>query len=199
MPPVRKAPLVLCAAFLASSSVAATTAKAARAPTLDRLPTPPRREQPATPSGRVYSLAVARICAGALLFEKTHAIGTRAGALAVARDIRASTRRRLRRVAEVPAPPSLRRPIARWLSLQRRLAASYADNWVRIYETIDAARTPKQHAELARRLEKLVHAPDALRRAAGRLELKLNLPDCTGGDRRAPAGEGRSDSSGPSA
>jgi hypothetical protein len=192
--PVRKALLVLCAAFVASSSVAATT-KAEPARTPDQR-TALRQEQPATNAARVYSLAVARICAGALLFEEAHAIGTRAGALAVARDIRASTRRRLRRVADVPAPPALQRPIARWLSLQRRLAASYADNWVRIYETIDAARTPKEHAGLARRLQKLVHTPDALRRAAGRLELELNLPDCTGGDPHAPAG-GSNEPSGP--
>ena len=101
MPHVRRALLVLGAAFLASSSVAATTANAAPASTVD-LPTPLREAQPATTAGRVYSLAVARICADALLFEKAHAIGTRAGALAVARDIRASTRRRLQRVADIP-------------------------------------------------------------------------------------------------
>ena len=198
MPHVRRALLVLGAAFLAGSSVAATTANAAPASTVD-LPTPLREAQPATTAGRVYSLAVARICADALLFEKAHAIGTRAGALAVARDIRASTRRRLQRVADIPTPPALRRPIARWLSLQRRLAASYAENWVRIYDTIDAARTPKEHAMLARRLRKLVHAPDALRRAAGGLELTLNVPDCTGGDPRTPGGEDTSEPSGPTA
>ena len=163
---------------------------------LDR-PTHPRQAQPPITAGGVYSLAVARICAGALLFEEAHAIGTRAGALAVARDIRASARRRFARVANVPTPPALQRPVARWLVLERRLAASYADHWVRMYDTIDAARTPKQHAELASRLEKLVHAPDGLRRAAGRLELRLNLPDCTGGD--PPAGVDRSQVRGPSA
>ena len=35
--------------------------------------------------------------------------------------------------------------------------------------------------KLARRLHQLVHASDPLRRAAGCLELKLHLPDCTGG------------------
>ncbi len=35
-----------------------------------------------------------------------------------------------------------------------------ATTWVRIYDTIDAARTPAQQATLAERLEKLVHAPD---------------------------------------
>jgi hypothetical protein len=175
MPPVRKAPIILCAAVLASSSVAVTTAKAAGAPTFDA----------------AYSLAVTQICAGALLFDHAHSTGTRAGALAVARDIRASTSRRLVRVADVPAPPELQRTVDRWLSLQRRLAASYAYNWVRIYETIDAARTPKQHAQLVSRLEKFVHAPDALRQEAGRLELSLNVPDCTGGDPGPPRSVGR--------
>ena len=46
-----------------------------------------------------YSLSVARICAGALLFEHPHAIGTDAGARAAARDIRRSTRRGRRRSA----------------------------------------------------------------------------------------------------
>ena len=42
-----------------------------------------------------WSGAVARICANALLFEEEHQLGNRAGAIAVARDIRASTARRL--------------------------------------------------------------------------------------------------------
>jgi hypothetical protein len=70
---------------------------------------------------------------------------------------------------------------SRWISLQRRLAASYARAWVRIYDTIDAARTPAQGATLAEHLHELVHAPDALRLAAGRLELQLHVPDRTGG------------------
>jgi hypothetical protein len=50
-----------------------------------------------------------------------------------------------------------------------------------MYDTIDAARTPAQRATLAERLERLVHVPDPLRLAAGRLELELHVPDCTGG------------------
>jgi hypothetical protein len=57
----------------------------------------------------------------------------------------------------------------------------YARTWVRIYDTIDAANTRAQKATLAERLEKLVHAPDALKLAARRLELELHVPDCTGG------------------
>ena len=51
----------------------------------------------------------------------------------------------------------------------------------RIYDTIDAAHTPTQRATLAKRLDKLVHAPDALKSTARHLELELHVPDCTGG------------------
>jgi len=139
------------------------------------------QQLPAATGKAAYSLAVTRICAGALLFEHAHAIGTDAGARAVAQDIRRSARRRLDRVAAVPVPPELRRPAGRWISLQRRLAESYATNWLRIHYAIDAARTPLQRARLAKRLETFVHAPDRLRRAAGKLELALHVPDCTGG------------------
>ena len=128
-----------------------------------------------------YSLAVTRICAGALLFDHKHRMGTRADALAVARDIRASTARRLARVTALSVPPELQHTSSRWISSQRRLASLYARTWVRIYDTIDAARTPAQRATLAERLEELVHAPDPLKLVAGRLELELHVPDCTGG------------------
>jgi hypothetical protein len=135
---------------------------------------------PGNPSAAAYSLAVTRICAGALLFDHAHHMATRADALAVARDIRASTARRLARVAAVPVPPELRRISSRWASSQRRLAAAYARAWVRIHDIVDAAHTPGQRATLAARLHQLVHAPDPLRLAAGRLELELHIPDCTG-------------------
>jgi hypothetical protein len=128
-----------------------------------------------------YSLAVTRICAGALLFDHKHRMGTRADALAVARDIRASTARRLALVTALSVPPVLQHTSDRWISSQRRLASLFARTWVRIYDTIDAARTPAQRATLAERLEKLVHAPDSLKLVAGRLELELHIPDCTGG------------------
>jgi hypothetical protein len=128
-----------------------------------------------------YSIAVARICGGALLFDHAHQMGTRADARAVARDIRASTAHRLVRVTALPTPPELKRISRRWISSQRGLAAMYARIWVRIYDTIDAAHTPAQRAALPGRLEQLVHAPDSLKRAAGRLELELDVPDCTGG------------------
>jgi hypothetical protein len=134
-------------------------------------------------SAAEYSLAVTGICAGALLFEHPQQMGTRADALSVARDIRASTARRLAGVRALSVPSELQRMSSRWISSQRRLASLYARTWVRIYETIDAARTPGQRATLAERLEPLVHAPDSLRLVAGRLELGLHVPDCTGGDR----------------
>ena len=75
----------------------------------------------------------------------------------------------------------MRRLSSRWVSSQRRLAALYARLWVRIYDTIDAARTPAQVTTQADRLQRLVAAPDALRLVARRLELQLHVPDCTGG------------------
>src|SRR5262245_10933525 len=136
------------------------------------------------PAGRAaavkYSRAVTRICAGAVLFEHAHEMGTRADALEVASDIRASTARRLALVVAVPVPRRLRPISRRWIASQRRLAAIFARSWVQIYDAIDAAQTPEQIAALPRRLHRFVHAPDRLRLAAGRLELKLHVPDCTG-------------------
>lgn len=128
-----------------------------------------------------YSLAVTRICAGALLFDHAHHMGTRADARSVARDIRGSTARRLARVTALSVPSELEPLSSRWISSQRRLAAVYARAWVQIYDTIDAAHTPAQRDGLAERLHELVHASDPLRLAAGRLELELHVPDCTGG------------------
>jgi hypothetical protein len=132
-------------------------------------------------SAAEYSLAVTRVCAGALLFDHAHDLGTRADALSVARDIRASTSRRLARVTALSAPPQLQQTSSRWILSQRRLASLYARTWVQIYDTIDAARTPAQLTTLAAHLQELVHAPDPLKLAAGRLELELHVPDCTGG------------------
>lgn len=132
-------------------------------------------------SATEYTRGVWRICGGSLLFDHPHDMGTRADALSVARDIRASTAQRLVRVSALSVPRELRRISSLWISSQRRLAASYARNWVRIYDAIEAAVTPAQNAALPSRLHRLVHAPDRLRLAAGRLELRLHVPDCTGG------------------
>ena|SRR5215470_12966122 len=134
-----------------------------------------------SPAAAEYSIAVSRICAGALLFDHPHHMGTRSDAVAVARDIRLSTARRLKHVAAVAVPPELQSTSSRWIASQRRLAAMYARIWVRINDAIDGARTPAQKATLPKRLERLVHMPDRLRHAAGRLELALAVPDCTGG------------------
>jgi hypothetical protein len=131
-------------------------------------------------SASQYSAAVTRICAGALLFDHAHEVGTRADALAVAQDIEDSTARRLARVVAVPVPAALRRVSGRWVSSQRALAAVFARTWVQIYDAVAAAQTPAQQAALPRRLRELVHAPDPLRLIAGRLELELHVPDCTG-------------------
>ena len=172
--------IAAAAALFASLTSAAATAGTTRLPTAHRLTAVPSHQWRA--AGERYSLAVARICSGALLFEHAHAIGTDAGALAAAQDIRQSARRRLDRVAAIPIPPELERLATRWISLQRRLAASYAANWMRIHYAIDAARTPLQRARLPRLLQRFLHAPDPLRRASRRLELALSVPDCTGGD-----------------
>lgn len=135
-----------------------------------------RSEPPAS-----WSLAVTRICAHALLFDGRHEIGTRAGALAVARDIRASTQGRLARVEHL-APPAGRTALAdRWLDVERRLASTYATSYVRIFEVIDAADTPRERAREPLRLGRLLHAPDALGHTAAALDAALHIPDCTGG------------------
>jgi hypothetical protein len=129
----------------------------------------------------IWSQAVTGICGHALLFEGRHEIGTRAGAVAVARDIRASTARRLRRIRALQVPPPNGRLSGRWLRLERRLAAVYADSYVRIYDAIAAANTPRQRAQLPPVLGSLLHVPDALRDTAANLEQRLDVPDCTGG------------------
>jgi hypothetical protein len=128
-----------------------------------------------------YSLAVKQICGHALLFEGSHSIGTRTGALAVAGDIRASAQQRLALVAGVPASPAQRSTVTRWLALERRLADVYALNYVQIYDLIAAPRTVQQDTGAAHRLAGLMHAPERLRQAAALLQHQLGVPDCTGG------------------
>ena len=169
--PVGALPIVGVAAALATTALVAPTVSASR----------DRPEAQRNSSAVQYSRAVTHICAGALLFDHAHHMGTRADALAVAQDIRSSTARRLARVNALTVPARLQRISRRWISSQRRLAALFARTWVRIYDTIAAARTPVQRARLAGRLEPLVHAPDRLKLVAGRLELALRVPDCTGG------------------
>jgi hypothetical protein len=168
---MRALPIVVVGTALAATALVAPTVAAS----------PEGPKAPRASSAVQYSRAVTHICARALLFDHAHHMGTRADALAIAHDIRSSTARRLARVGAVIAPTRLQRVSRRWISSQRRLAAMFARLWVRIYDTIAAARTPAQRAGLAGRLEPLVHAPDRLKLAAGRLELALRVPDCTGG------------------
>jgi len=153
-------------AMLAAVAVQAGSAAAAGAP------------PPAAPG---YSQAVARICAGAVLFAHSHATGTRAGAIAVSRDIRSTGGRRLTRVDALAKPPLRARLAARWLAIERRLVATYAWAYLRIWDEIEQASTPRQQAKLPAVLKRLVHAPDALEAKARRLEQLLRVPDCTGG------------------
>ena len=128
-----------------------------------------------------YSQAVIRVCSGALLFENQHEIGTRAGALAVSRDIRATGRRRLQRVDEIPKPAASVSLAAQWIELEKRLIDSYARTYLRIWYTIEHAHTANDRAHLPALVHRLVHAPDALARHAATLEARLRVPDCTGG------------------
>jgi hypothetical protein len=133
----------------------------------------------ATPA--TYSQAVTQICAHALMFESSHSMGTRAGALDLASDIRSSADRRLASVAALPVPHRQVRTVARWLALERRLSELYALTYVRVWDLVAEPRTPEQRPEAARRLARLMHGPDPMRRAAARLEQRLRVPDCTGG------------------
>ncbi len=169
---MRGIPIIIGTALVAMS----LTAAPGRA-----LPTRTSGGAPGSSPAAQYSVEVTSICAGALLFEGTHELGTRSDALEIAAAIRASTAQRLALVTALSVPPELQDTSSRWIATQRRLASLYARLWVRIYDTIDSARTRAQRATLPKRLQKLVHAPDALKSAAGRLELKLHVPDCTGG------------------
>jgi hypothetical protein len=170
---MRTLPIVIGTALVASA-YAATLGRAA--------PTPgaPLGATESSPAA-AYSAAITQICAGSLLFDNAHKMGTRSDALSIAGDIRASTARRLDLVTALSVPPELKLITSRWIDSQRRLASLFATTWVRIYDTIDAAHTRAKRATLVERLEKLVHAPDASKLAAGRLELELHVPDCTGG------------------
>jgi len=139
---------------------------------------------PPTPAG--WSRAVTQICAGAVLFEGTHQIGTRAGAIAVSRDIRSTGGRRVGRVDALAKPPLGAELVARWIAVERRLVATYASSYLRIWYAIERANTPAQRARLPRMLAPLLHAPDALQAEAQRFEQLLQVPDCTGGIQPPP-------------
>ncbi len=135
----------------------------------------------AAPQATVFSERVGHICAGAVLFEDSHTIGTRAGAVAVSRDIRETGTRRLRRVAAVPEPKSQAATIRRWLLVERRLVAVYARDYLLIWDLIEEWNSPAARARIPARLHALTHDPDALKRQADAYERRLSVPDCTGG------------------
>ncbi len=137
-----------------------------------------------TPAG--YSRAVTHICAGALLFDGRHQIGTRAGAIAVSNDIRATGTRRLGRVAAVPRPGGTTALAVHWIAVERRLVETYAATYLQIWDEIERANSPAQRAALPRALRALIARPDNLQHQAGRLELLLRVPDCTGGQPGEP-------------
>ncbi len=132
-----------------------------------------------TPAG--YSLAVQEICSGALLFNGSHQIGTRAGAIDVSNDIRATGGHRLQLVDAVAKPAATARVATRWIAVERRLVALYATNYLLIWDAIESASSPQQLAGLPALVRPLLYGPDALQGLAGRLEQSLNVPDCTGG------------------
>jgi hypothetical protein len=101
--------------------------------------------------------------------------------VSVARDIRASTARRIRNIRALPVRPPRERLAVRWLGLERRLAGVYASSYVRIYDAIAAAETASQRAQLPRVLFMLLHVPDGIRKTAARVGQRLRVPDCTGG------------------
>jgi hypothetical protein len=128
-----------------------------------------------------YSRAVTQICAGALLFEGRHRIGTRAGAIAVSRDIRATGSRRLDRVDAVLKPASTAELAERWIAVERHLVQTYASTYLQIWYAIENADSPHKHARLPALLRTLISRPDGLQGQAARLAQELYVPDCTGG------------------
>ena len=139
-----------------------------------------RNQAPTAITPAAFSEAVFQICANALLFDGTHAIGTREGTLEAAADISDSTRRRLAAVAELPTPPDKKQAIERWLALEQRLADMYASNFVQLYDVIATSSAPGQSTRAPRLIRAILQASYPLRLAAGRLELQLRVPDCTG-------------------
>jgi hypothetical protein len=139
------------------------------------------------PDGPPWRVGVTRVCTGALLFEGSHSIGTEQGAVAVARDIRASTARRLARIGALRARPERPRLARQWLRVERRLSQLYASSYLGIWHTIARANSPAERARLPRILKRLLHRPDGMRAGARHLEEQLQVPDCTGGENTTPS------------
>ena len=153
--------------------VAAVTATGSQAQTQ-------RRQTPASITTAAYSRDVFQICAGAVLFEGSHALGTRQGTLAAAADMRASTQRRLAEVARLPTPADEARTIARWIAVEQQVADVYAQDLVQLYDLIATVSMSEDADRASQSMRAVTDASYPIRLAAGRLELKLGVPDCTG-------------------
>jgi hypothetical protein len=132
---------------------------------------------------RSWRIAVTNICTGALLFDGRHSIGTAEGAQSVARDIRASTQRRIARIKALSQPPQRPLLASRWLATERTLSLVYARSYLDIWRAIAHADTPVERAELPRAIRVLLHRPDVISARARRQAAQLRVPDCTGGNR----------------
>jgi hypothetical protein len=135
------------------------------------------------PDGHPWRVGVTKICTGALLFERRHSIGTEQGAVAVARDIRASTAHRLARIEALRAHPERPLPASQWLRIEHRLSELYARSYLGIWRAIAHANSPAERARLPRILGQLLHRPDVAQAQARLLEGQLGVPDCTGGEK----------------
>jgi hypothetical protein len=134
------------------------------------------------PDAHAWRVGVTKVCTGALLFEGRHSIGTEQGAIAVARDIRASTARRLTRIKALRADPERPLTASHWLRVEHHLSELYASSYLGIWHTIAHANTPAERARLPRILGQMLHRPDVARAQARLLERQLRVPDCTGGE-----------------
>jgi hypothetical protein len=139
------------------------------------------------PDGNAWRVGVTRVCAGALLFEGRHSIGTEHGAVAVVRDIRASTARRLARIEALRAHPERPLLARQWLGVEHRLSELYATSYLGIWHAIAHTNSPAERARLPRILGQLLHRPDVARAQARLLEGQLRVPDCTGGENTTPS------------
>ncbi len=134
------------------------------------------------PARDAWSVGVAKVCMGALLFEGRHSIGTAQGAVAVARDIRASTARRLARIEALRAHPDRPLVASRWTRTEHRLSELYASSYLGIWHAIAHANSTAERARLPRILTQMLHRPDLASARARLLAGQLGVPDCTGGD-----------------
>jgi hypothetical protein len=138
------------------------------------------------PDGHAWRVDVTRVCTGALLFEGRHSIETEQGAVAVARDIRASTARRLTRIEALRAHPERPLLASHWSRVEHRLSELYASGYLGIWHAIAHANSSAERARLPRILGQMLHRPDVARAQARLLEGQLRVPDCTGGENTTP-------------